>query len=110
MVSPAAVDVQLAHPDSLVPEPELLHDPAGRDVLRPDGRLKPVHAHHAEAVVDRHGERGGHDAAPGVRFVDPVADLPGARGAPRDGAEGELPGEMPAVADDPGQRDTLPGL
>ena len=110
VVAPGAVDVQLADPDALVPEAELFHHPARGGVLRPDRRLEPVHAHHPEAVVDGHRQRRGDDPAPGVRLVDPVADLPGPRRAPDDGADGQLPGELAAVADDPGQRDALPGL
>src|ERR1700691_6382301 len=110
MVAPGAVDVQLPDPDALVAEPELLHHPPGRGVLRPDGRLQPVHAHDPEAVVDRHRQRGGDDPLARERLVDPVADLAGPGRSPDDRPDRELPGEMPAVADHPGKRDSLPGL
>ena len=42
MVAPLPVDVEIARTQAFLAEAELLHDPTGGDVLRPDVDLDPV--------------------------------------------------------------------
>jgi hypothetical protein len=68
-----------------------------------NARLDPVQSHRAEAVVGDEGDRGGGDPESRVRLIDPVADFRGARGAHHDVEDGHRSGELPAVADRPGE-------
>ena len=93
VITPVAVDVQIARPQPLRPEAQLGHHPQAAVVLRPDRDLDPVQAHHAEAVVDGQRHRGRDDAPAGEPLVDPVADLPPGRRPADDAAHRQLAGQ-----------------
>src|SRR5690606_6692550 len=59
VVTPVAVDVEVAAAQALVAEAELLHHAQTRRVLRPDVDLQPVQAELGEAVVPGQGHGGG---------------------------------------------------
>src|SRR5215469_17220105 len=110
MIAPRPVDMQAPAAQALLAEPEFLHYPPAGVVLRPDGRLDPVQPDHEEAMIHGHGQRSRGDAPTRVRLVDPVTHLRGPGRSPHDAADGELPGEVPAVRYDPGHGQPLAGL
>src|SRR6266545_4300457 len=100
----------MAAAEALVAEPEFLHDPSARMILRPDVGLDPVQANGEEAMIDSHRERGRGDAPASADLVNPVTDLPTPSRTPLDAAHGELAREPPAVGYGPGHRDALARL
>src|SRR4051812_34099509 len=65
VIAPVAVDVEVPVVVRLLPEAQLLHDPAARRVVGADVDLDAVQAPGAERVVDDQGQRGRGDALAG---------------------------------------------
>ena len=110
MVAPRPVDVQVGAPHPLVAEPELVHHPQARGVLRPDVDLQPVQTDPPEAVVGAQGQGRWHDPVPGDAAVDPVTDVRRAQRTPGDSPHRELPDESSFIRHDEGKHPAGPGL
>src|SRR5690606_33386842 len=74
VITPVAVDVDVAAPQSLVPEAQLLHDAQAGLVLRTDADLHPMQSVLPERRIgrERYGRR--RDALTREPLADPVAD------------------------------------
>src|SRR4029450_1248955 len=117
LITPVAIDVQIARPKTLGPEAQLRYHAKALGVLRSDCDLDAMQRHDLEAVINGQGHSSWDDAAPRQLLVDPIANLTPGRRATNDPAHGQLapqsgprPVRFIVVKHQPRQHPSLPGL
>src|SRR5450759_4835403 len=110
VVTPVALNVQVAKPQTLVAKTQLLDDPQARGVFRSDVYLDPMQPQSDKRVVAGGGERQRHDPLSCNRFGDPVARGCASQRAPRDPEQMHLADESALRLNDKGLEPALDGL